>query len=142
MSHSKRPFVNFDPSVDRLAALKVAIDSILVDNRLDDLVELLTPDHRTGGLEGDPGWIVERKDRVDTHAYNEQWPEWASFRAFVDPAVYRIAEPECFLDRKSFLEVATPFLQAYARTYPVSETKIASLLAAFASKSQSGVDPL
>src|SRR3982751_420459 len=128
MSHPDTAFVDFNPGVDELSALKVAIDSILTNHRLVHLGALMTDKDRTGGLEGDPGWIVERRDTGDAHPYYEKWPRWASFRALVDPDVYLIKHPECFMDAKTFFEVVNSFVDAYVIAYPDRKAEVETLL--------------
>lgn len=97
-------FGEFEPQRDPFAAVKFALSSAFLDDRLDELRALVTENHDTGGVSGEPGWIIERKDVDHSHEYYAAWPAWARFRAFVDPEMYELANPECFMDRASFLD--------------------------------------
>jgi hypothetical protein len=110
-------------------AFRLALRSILWNHRLADLRELVTDGHDTGGLEGDPGWILERRDENATHPALSTWPQWARFRAFVDPAEFHLQQPECFLDRAGFADLARPLLREYLEARPDKEELVKDILA-------------
>lgn len=93
---------DFEPQHDPHAAVKFVLNLMHADDRLGELHRLL--EHRLGGIEGDPGWILERRalPELGEQAESPPWPDGAMFRAYVEPDAYELAHPECFLTREQF----------------------------------------
>lgn len=133
------PFGGFSPQSDEDAAAKLALVVLATDDRVDDLVELLTPDDPVGALEGDPGWLLERRDDGDTAIGYADWPEGASYRARVDPGAYRLAWPERYYDKTDFHRLVRAILDAYLAHRP-HQTELVARVAALLSCPDAG-DP-
>lgn len=100
----QQAFGRLDPHHDRDVAAKFALSVLVMDECFDDLADLLTDGHDIGALEGEPGWIIERRDSGpsgDMPGY-ASWPEGKNFRAYVDPLGFELAYPEGFLDTAVF----------------------------------------
>lgn len=131
MDYLNEAFGGFAPHLDTDAAVKFVLNVILMDDRLDELALLLTEGHDIGGIEGDPGWILERRDLVEGSnltGYTE-WPDWARFRAFVDSDGYELAHPEFFMDKATFYRYALAALQSYVKINPGKMASTAEALA-------------
>lgn len=85
----------FDPIRDTDAALKISVDSLLLDRRFGDLEQLLDGDCNVTGLEGEPGWTLELRDSDDP-AFFPDWPEDAHVHAAVDPEVFALSHPDWY----------------------------------------------
>lgn len=70
-----------------------------MDNRVQELVELVVDGSPFGGIEGEPGWMLERRDVTDesNHTASHDWPAGARFKASVDEDAYRLQQPEYFI---------------------------------------------
>jgi hypothetical protein len=91
------------------------LDVILMDHRLPALVQLVLDGNEIGGMEGVPGWLLERRDVADegnTAAYPD-WPTDARFRARVDERGYTLAHPDMFLTRAAFVVHLSTSFDAY-----------------------------
>jgi hypothetical protein len=105
----------FKPQQDADAAVKFALNALLLEGRLDDLAELLS--YELGGVEGEPGWLLERRsiaekgERLD----NPPWPDGAMFRASVDPDIYRLAHPVCYMTHEEFMGYVNAGLAAFKK---------------------------
>lgn len=98
-------------------AFKFALDCVLTYNRIEELSWLTTDGHRVGGVEGDPGWEIERRDSsspIDEPGY-EAWPAWASFRAYVPQEECYLAHPELFMSGVYFYGRVCSALERYVR---------------------------
>ncbi|MEI9997636.1 MAG: hypothetical protein WDM91_23780 [Rhizomicrobium sp.] len=126
MDYFTEAFGGFDPQRDADAALKFSLDSLLGDERVDDLVALLSADSRVGGLEGEPGWIIEKREEGQTLGY-EDWPSTACFRSFVDPDSYRLAHPEFFCDKSTFERYVCAIADAFAERHPAYTSQISKI---------------
>ena len=62
MDYLQQAFGGMNPQADQDAAVKFALNAILMDARLRELSCLLIDGHDIGGVEGEPGWIIERRD--------------------------------------------------------------------------------
>ena len=97
MDYFKAAFGVFAPHRDEDAAVKFALNVVLMDNRLQELAELVVDGNQLGGIEGEPGWMLERRDAADeggeAAAYPDR-PAGARFKASVDEDAYRIQHPE------------------------------------------------
>jgi hypothetical protein len=116
-------FGGFDPSGDPDAALKFVLNVIMMDDRLDELSSVLTDGHEIGALEGEPGWRLERRDSGpagERPAYGN-WPQGASFRAYVDPDQFHLGHSEAFAGSSAFHKYVRNALAAYIARNPSNE---------------------
>lgn len=138
MDYFKTAFGGFDPHIDEDAAVKFILNVVLLDNRLDELVEIFIDGNQLGGIEGEPGWMLERRDVADEG--NEMvypgWPAGARFKASVDKDAYRLKHSEYFMDLEGFIKYLVLVIDAYvaadparAMTPPVVAFRKAVLLA-------------
>jgi hypothetical protein len=118
MDYLHAAFGPFEPQKDVDAAMKFALNVALMDGRLDDLVALLTPGHRIGGVAGEPGWEIDRLG-------NGPQPR---FRAQVDRESYALAHPEREYDRAALLRILAPMLRAYVGHRPEAAAVVDRLL--------------
>lgn len=131
MDYFSSAFGGFRPNIDLDAAVKFSLNAILMDARLIDLASLLTDGHEIGGVEGVPGWIIERRDSGaagEMPGYSS-WPVWASFRAYVDPHEFELAHPEYFMDKTGFHKYALAALEAFLRVNPEQNAAASAALA-------------
>jgi hypothetical protein len=115
-------FGGFDPSGDPDAALKLVLNAIMMDDRLDELSSILTDGHEIGALEGEPGWTLQRRDSGsagEEPAYRS-WPQDARFRAYVDPDQYHLGHSEAFAGSSAFYKYVRNVLAAYVARNPSS----------------------
>ena len=126
MDYFRAAFGGFDPQNDKDAALKLSLDALFADARLDDLGAILSPEGRVGGIEGEPGWILERRLDSDNASY-EGWPSAATFRASVDPETYSLGHPEFFCDALTFRKYTSAILKVFAERYPEDSARTFSL---------------
>jgi hypothetical protein len=113
-------FGGFDPSGDPDAALKLVLNAIMMDDRLDELSSILTDGHEIGALEGEPGWTLQRRDSGpagERPAYRS-WPPDARFRAYVDPEQFRLGHSEAFASSGAFHKYVRSALAAYIARNP------------------------
>lgn len=119
MDYFEEAFGGFKPHVDEDAAVKLAISIILMDRRLPELLHLLTDGDQLGGVEGEPGWIIERRDVDQSNVfYYENWPGSTRFHAYVDPDAYCLAHPDFFMDVATFHNYVRKGLNAYLEANP------------------------
>jgi hypothetical protein len=88
-----------------------------MDGRMDELRRLVEPGNRLGGVEGEPGWLIERREDGETLGY-ENWPHDAHYRACVDSNSYSLLVPELFVDRKTFFRYVAALVGAYKTHHP------------------------
>jgi hypothetical protein len=120
MDYLNTAFGGFAPHGDEDASVKFALNAVLVDRRLDELMELTVDASRLGGIEGEPGWIIERRDvgdEGDEEIY-PGWPKNARFRAYVDPNAYQLKHPELFMSREDFMKYVVLGIRAYVQANP------------------------
>jgi len=117
MDYFKDAFGGFDPQRDDDAALKFILDSLIADERLNDLIALMSADNEVGGLEGEPGWIMEKRDNGPVSGF-EDWPLGARYRSYVDPNSYQLAYPEFFCDRAMFNKYVEKIASAVEARHP------------------------
>lgn len=122
MDYFKDAFGGFDPQLDADAALKFSLDGLFADDRLDDLAALLS-DGKVGGLEGEPGWIIEKRDGGQTPGF-EDWPDHAYFRSFVDPDSYRLSHAEFFCDQVTFGKYVAAIADVFAMRNPSYDDQV------------------
>lgn len=130
MNHLSNAFGNFSLSHDKEAAVKMSLISILMDDRLEELAYLLTDGHEIGGVEGVPGWLIERRDSGESRDMPgyASWPSWASFRAYVDPKEFALGHPECFLAETEFHSYVRAALVAYFKANPHRKVAVDAVL--------------
>lgn len=104
MDYMQPAFGGLNPQVDQDAAVKLALNAIFMDVRLLELSCLLIDGHHIGGVEGEPGWIIERRDTgpVGEQQYYSGWPLNARFHVHVDPAAFELAYPDIFMTAHDF----------------------------------------
>lgn len=120
-------FNGFEPHRDEDAAIKFCLNAVLMDFRFAQLEVVMRDGANIGGMEGPPGWIIERRDEGATKGY-EDWPEFARFRAFVDPDSYELAYPEFFCDKSTFEKFVRAAIRAYCNRHPDRSQEVASIL--------------
>lgn len=99
----KAAFGGFAPHCDEDGAVKLALNVVLMDDRLRELAALVVDGSQLGGIEGEPGWMLERRDVADegSEAAYPGWPAGARFKASVDEDAYRLQHPEYFMSREA-----------------------------------------
>lgn len=117
MDYLKEAFGEFKPNSDKDAALKFSLGVLMLDNRVEDLLHLVMGGENFGGVEGEPGWIIERRENGETVGY-ESWPDNARFRAYVNPASYLLAYPEFYCDTMTFFRYVQAIVAVYVRRHP------------------------
>jgi hypothetical protein len=115
MDYFNAAFGGFAPHHDEDAAVKFALNVLLMDNRLQELAELVVDGNRLGGIEGEPGWMLERRDVADedNEAAYPDWPAGARFKASVDEDAYTLRQPEFFMNREAFMKYLVLAIEAY-----------------------------
>lgn len=104
MDYFKKAFGGFDPQRDEDAALKLILEALAADHRLEDLSRLMRAEPEIHGVEGEPGWLLERLDE----------PEGGSvFRASIDPAAYHLAHPSFECSSHTLTSYMTLIQKAY-----------------------------
>jgi hypothetical protein len=100
MTYFNAAFGGLNPRNDSDAAVKFILNAILMDGHFEGLARLLPEGSPIGGIEGEPGWTLERRDAAsfDNPAY-AAWTPNSQFRAHVDPMGYELEHPEFFMDR-------------------------------------------
>lgn len=111
-------FGGFSLQGDPDAAVKLCLQALAADHRLPRLTNLLTEGSDVGGIEGEPGWVLERRDDGDMAPGYAAWPSGAKFRAFVDPDAYDLATPERFYAWAEFSQFVRAIVDAYVARYP------------------------
>lgn len=120
MDYFKAAFGGFAPHRDEDAAVKFALNVVLMDNRLQELAELVVDGSPFGGIEGEPGWMIERRDVADeeNQAAYPGWPAGARFKVSVDEDAYRLQQPEYFMSREAFMKYLALAIDAYVVADP------------------------
>lgn len=115
MSYFESAFGTFNPQTDSDAAAKFILNIILMDDRLDELRRLITDGDELGGMEGEPGWNIERKDMsaLDNNIGYENWPSGMNFHMYVDPASFELAFPEKFMTTDEFFGLVRLAITAF-----------------------------
>lgn len=114
MDYSKEAFGEFQPESDKDAAIKFSLCVLVLDNRIDELLRLVEGGDNFGGVEGEPGWVIERREEGE-HVGFEDWPEGAMFSAYVNPDSYLLAYPVFYADRRTFFQYVKAVVGAYKR---------------------------
>ena len=115
MDYFKAAFGGFAPHRDEDAAVKFALNVVLMDNRVQELAELVVDGSQFGGMEGEPGWMLERRDVADesNEAAYPGWPAGSRFMASVEEDSYRLQHPVLFMTREVFMKYLVPAIDAY-----------------------------
>jgi len=129
LDYFKDAFGGFAPHIDNDAAVKFALNMILMDRMLSELEALLTDGHDIGGIEGEPGWMLERRDasKMGNAQGYEHWPVGASFLAAVDVTAYELAHPEFYMDKATFCSYVSKAIDVYRGRYP-EDTKFFGII--------------
>jgi hypothetical protein len=123
-------FGGLDSSDDPDASLKFVLNALMMSEQLEDLATILTDGHDTGGLEGDPGWMLQRRDSGpggDMPGY-QKWPQGATFRAFVDPDEFHLEHPEAFANNSVFHKYVRDIVAAYVARNPAKQEAVRAIL--------------
>jgi hypothetical protein len=120
-------FGEFSPQSDSDAAAKFSLNVLMMDDRMDRLIDLLTPHSEIGGIEGEPGWLLERRDADTSPAGYEKWPASATYRAYVDSESYSLKYPEAYYKAEQFLELVRQALHAYFARNPQKRFELLKL---------------
>jgi hypothetical protein len=129
MDYFRDAFGGFFPQSDEHAAAKLALETLAADDRMDELVDLLTEDDPVGALLGDPGWKLQRRDDGNTAIGYAAWPRGAKYRAWVDPDAYDLAWPERFYGKVEFHQLVRAILDAYLARNPHEAEQVAKVAA-------------
>lgn len=113
-------FGAFSPHRDEDAAVKFALNGVLLDNRLKQLAEMVVDGSTFGGMEGEPGWMLERRDadEEDNEFDYPGWPKGPRFKASVEVDAYRLDHPVFFMTRETFLSYVRAAVDAYTSAEP------------------------
>jgi len=122
-------FGGFFPNSDEHAAAKFALNVLAMDERIDDLVDLLTEGDPIGALEGEPSWELERRDDGNTAIGYADWPHGAKYRARVDADAYRLKWTERFYGRAEFHKLVRAIIDAYLARNPRQAQQVARVAA-------------
>jgi len=122
-------FGGFFPQSDEHAAAKFALNELAMDDRIDDLVELLTEGDPVGALGGEPCWQLDRRDDGDTAIDYDTWPRGAKYRAWVDPEAYDLAYPERYYSKVEFHQLVRAIIDAYLARNPRQAEQVAKVAA-------------
>lgn len=113
-------FSRFDPREDADGAAKFALAAIGRGRarQMPQLTQLLSEKAFLGGLEGEPGWSLERRDDGNIMPGYDTWPPGAKYRAYVDPEAYRLPQPEVFYDKAGFHALVGAMLDEFETSHP------------------------
>jgi len=129
MDYFGEAFGGFFPDSDEHAAAKFALDVLAADDRIDDLVDLLTEGDPVGVVGGEPNWELERRDDGDTAIGYAHWPSGAKYRAWVDPDAYPLEWPEWFFARAEFHQLVRAIINVYLVRNPHQAQTVAKVAA-------------
>jgi len=129
MDYFRDAFGGFFPQSDEHAAAKFALELLAAEDRIEDLVELLTEDDPVGALGGEPCWELERRDDSNTSIGYIHWPRGAKYRAWVDPEAYHLAYPERFYSKAEFHQLVRAIIDAYLARNPQRAQTVAEVAA-------------
>lgn len=119
----------FEPHLDKDAALKLILHCLFIDRELERLTTLLDQTLNIGGLEGQPRWELARIEDQDRRlpGYSE-WPKWACYRANVRPDEYPLSYPTAYYKAEEFSDFVTKVHTAYCARYPDQSHTLKKLL--------------
>lgn len=123
MDYFQIAFGGFAPHLDEDAAIKFILNALLMDTGFDSLSRLLAETDDVVGVEGDPGWTLERRGPADSN-----WPPDAQFRAYVDPESFELAYPEFYMSRDSFERYVSTATQAFLQVNPNADSLVKGVL--------------
>ena len=134
MDYFFEAFGRFDPQNDPDVAVKFVLNNILMDNRMAELAYLLTDGHEIGGIEGEPGWFVERRDDGSAAAISEDanWPAGTNFHIYVDEDAFTLGFPEQYLKTDQFHDYVRQAMSAYLKNSSVTDPAISLVLSKLA----------
>jgi hypothetical protein len=101
-----------------------------MDDRLEELASVLTDGHDIGGIEGEPGWIIERRDTGPSgkmQGYAE-WPVGKNFRVHVDENSFSLRYPEQFLETEEFHDYVRKAMDAYLNHHSSNNSTVSLVL--------------
>lgn len=129
MDYLQQVFGGLNPQTDQDAAVKLALNAILMDGRLEELSHLLIDGHDIGGVEGEPGWIIERRDMGSSgeNSHYSKWPMAARFHVHVAPTAFELACPDMFMNAKDFHRYVGKAMNAYL-TANSNEADVAQMI--------------
>lgn len=129
MDYLQQAFGGLNPQTDQDAAVKFALNVILMDGRLRELSCLLIDGHDIGGVEGEPGWMIERRDTgpAGELPYYSEWPMNARFHVHVESSAFELACPDMFLAAHDFYHYVARAMDAYL-SGPSIEADMAKLI--------------
>lgn len=138
MDYLQQVFGGLNPQSDPDAAVKVALDVIFADNRLNELSCLLTEGNDIGGVEGEPGWLIERRDMgpAGELPYYAGWPRNARFHVHVEPTEFELAYSDMFMTAGDFGSYVEKAVDAYLVENP-TKVNVAQLIISQLKKSAS-----
>ena len=136
------PYCGFAPQEDWDAAVNFTLNVVLSDRRTEHLANTVTTGHPMGGMGGDPGWDIERRDPLPSGDLPEYpgWPPGARFLVSVDPGCYELAHPDCYLDAPTFFTYVRNALARYVAKHPERAAEAETVLAAMR-RSEAGPAP-
>ena len=129
MDYFRDAFGGFCPQSDEHAAAKFALELLAADDRMNDLVELLTEGDPVGALGGEPCWQLDRRDDGNMASDYADWPRGAKYRAWVDPEAYDLAYPERFYSKAEFHQLVRAIIDAYLARNPQQVRTVAQVAA-------------
>ena len=127
MDYFNEAFSGFEPHLDRQAAAKFALNALMMDDRVERLLLLIKPRSSISAVEGDPGWLLERRDTEAPEQGYERWPADAVYRAAVDPEAYALTYSEAFFDEVQFVGLVRRALVAYFQRQPQRKAALEDL---------------
>lgn len=117
MDYFEDAFGGFNPAKDKDAALKFSLCVLMMDHRIEELLALIKGVDGLGGIEGVPGWLIEKRGD-DEHIGYESWPKEARFKASVDPDGYLLTYPEFHSDKETFYKYVQAIVAIYETRHP------------------------
>ncbi|WP_295978312.1 hypothetical protein [uncultured Variovorax sp.] len=83
---------------------------------------LLTDGHENGGIEGRPGWLIERKDKLSSGiSIYSTWPKNADFHVHVEPSALEHGYPDIFMSAEDFCHYVRMIIKAYLMSDAANE---------------------
>jgi hypothetical protein len=135
MDISEAAFGFSHPQQDPDAAVKFALSAIGrgTGRQFPDLARLLTEGQRMCALEGEPGWLLERREALIAPQAFISWPATAQFRSYVDPQAYVVAYPEGFNSKTEFHALVRQLVAAYLQLNPERADSVRAVVEAMGS---------
>lgn len=138
-------FDEFDP-FSKDAVIKFAVDCLL-DYDPQRLREFMGPEAESNaskrlsekgineginylGISGDGGWTLRRavKPFKSPDNKDDDWPDWADYRAYVEPEEYYLEHPKGFYDEATFKRYLMEGLREYIKAHPDKRKEIEQLV--------------